>query len=196
MDLIADINRRLESLIRLGTIAEIDHATARVRVKSGGLRTAWIQWISLRAGQTRDWSPPTLDEQCVLFCPSGDPALGFALVGLYSNAHPAPSNNPDEHVRHYPDGAAISYNHASGALTVTGVKTAVIQASEHCKVDCPDAEFTGNLVVRKKLTVEGGAEFKGNVTHSGGSMTSNGIVVHTHYHLGVYPGGGVSGLPQ
>ena len=78
---------------------------------------------------------------------------------------------------------------------MSGVKTVTVQASQHCKIDCPDAEFTGNLVVRQKLTVEGGGALKGNFSHDGGSMTSNGIVAHTHKHSGVQSGGAVSGLP-
>lgn len=38
----AELARLLENLIRLGIVAEIDHGTPpRVRVKAGGLLTAW-----------------------------------------------------------------------------------------------------------------------------------------------------------
>ena len=36
----------------------------------------------------------------------------------------------------------------------------------------------------------------GNLTHSGGRLTSNGIVVHTHRHSGVQTGNGQTGVPQ
>ena len=36
----AEINRRLDNIIRFGTIAEVDYATARARVKSGQILTA------------------------------------------------------------------------------------------------------------------------------------------------------------
>lgn len=192
---VAELNRRLESLIRPGTIAAVDLAKARVRVKTGGLLTAWLPWFARRAGATLEWSPPTLNEQCLLLCPSGNTALGFVLVGVYCNDFPAPNSNGDEWELLFPDGAHILYNHVQSVLTVSGIKTATIQASSSCKVDCPDAEFTGNLIVRKKLIVEGGAELQKNVEHSGGNLTSNGIVVHTHKHGGVTPGGGMAGAP-
>lgn len=208
MDNFADINRRLESMIRFGTIADVDHAKARVRVKSGGLTTAWLPWLTPRAGATRDWDPPTSGEQCLLLSQSGDPATGVVLVGLFSEGHPAPSNSPDEHVRIYPDGACIRYNHADSVLEATGIKTALIQATEKCTVDCPNSEFTGDLLVRGTLTYLSGlnnagtgtgATISGPINHEGdlnntGSIVSNGTVLHTHTHLG--DSGGTTGAPQ
>lgn len=208
MDDIADLIRRLESLIRYGTIAEVQMDPPRVRVKSGGLNTIWRPWISLRAGDTTEWDPPTVGEQCVFFSPSGEPTTGFALVGLFSDAHPAPSNSPDEHVRAYPDGARIIYNHFTGALSATGIKTALVQAAEKCTVDCPESEFTGNVLVRGTLTYLGGLNNAGNgsgatisgpIDHDGdltntGSIISNGVVLDSHRHPG--DSGGTTGAPQ
>jgi phage baseplate assembly protein gpV len=36
----------------------------------------------------------------------------------------------------------------------------------------------------------------GNITHSSGSLTSNGVVVHTHKHSGVQTGGGQTQVPS
>lgn len=214
----ADISRRLESLIRLGTIAQVDHAKGRVRVKSGGLVSHWLPWLTLRAGTTREWDPPTVDEQCVLLSPSGEPTTGIVLLGLFSSANPAPSTSPDDHVRIYPDGARISYNHATGALAATGIQTALLQASTHVTVDCPHSTFTGDVTINGDLTVDGQTLLKslltylagmagsgggsgsttisGNLTHSGGSLSSNGITLHSHTHSGVQTGPGNTGGPQ
>ena len=56
---LVELLRLIHNLIRLGTIAEVDHARARVRVQSGELLTNWLPWIEARAGTTRDWDPPT-----------------------------------------------------------------------------------------------------------------------------------------
>lgn len=164
MDEIADLIRRLESLIRYGTIAEVQMAPPRVRVQSGKLNTAWRPWVSLRAGDTSEWDPPTVGEQCVFFSPSGEPSTGFALVGLFSDAHPAPSTSPDEHVRVYPDGARISYNHASGTLSATGIKSGLVQASSNVTVDCPSTICTGDVLVMGNLTVNGDTVLGGMAT--------------------------------
>lgn len=222
MDDIADLIRRLENMIRYGTISEVQMAPPRVRVQSGGLTSTWRPWFALRAGESIEWDPPTIGEQCVLFSPSGEPATGVVLVGLFSDDHPAPSSSPDEHVRAYPDGARITYNHATGALSATGIKTALIEASDKCTVDCPLTEFTGDVHILGKLTVDGEALIKalltymagmagqggagggktvirGAIEHEGdftntGSLSSNGIVLDTHTHAD--PQGGTVGGPQ
>lgn len=180
----ADLARRLESLIRTGTISAVQLKPLRVRVSSGGLSSNWLSCITLRAGTTQDWDPPTVNEQCVIFSPSGDPALGLVLVGLNSDSIPSPSDNPDECLRVYPDGARILYNHKTGALEVSGIKSALLQAAEKCVIDCPKVETTGDLLVKGKLTVEMGADLTGTVIQQGGNMSSNGIVLHTHKHPG------------
>ncbi|TCP13769.1 phage baseplate assembly protein V [Crenobacter luteus] len=214
MDQLADLIRRIESLIRYGTIAEVQMTPPRVRVQSGGLTSDWRPWFAPRAGTTIEWDPPTIGEQCMLFSPSGDPATAVVLVGLFSDAHPAPSSSPDEHLRTYPDGARILYNHATGALEATGIKTALVQAAEKCIVDCPESEFTGNVLVRGTLTYLGGlnnagmgtgATISGPIDHDGdyqhqgtfnntGSVVSNGVTLHTHSHPG--DSGGTTGAPQ
>lgn len=113
-----DLLRLIHNLIRLGTIAEVDHARARVRVKSGGLLTAWLPWVASRAGNTRDWSPPTLGEQVIVFSPGSDPAAGIVLSGIFSDAHPAPSSEPNIIGRWLPDGTHIKYDHAEHRLSI------------------------------------------------------------------------------
>lgn len=129
MDATAELSRRLESLIRSGTISAVDHGKALCRVHTGQLETDWLPWLESRTGETRSWNPPTVGEQVVLLCPSGDPASGFVLLGLYADAKPAPDSNPATHTVVFPDGARICYDHALGALSATGIKTALVDAS-------------------------------------------------------------------
>ncbi len=202
----SDLSRRIESLIRPGAIAEVDLARARVRVNSGGLTTDWLPWFAIRAGDTRDWNPPTVGEQCVVLAPSGDPATGFVLTGLFSGAHPAPSHSGDERLVEYPDGARITYNHATGALSASGVRTVFVEAADHVTIDCPDTACTGDMLIKGNLLVEGiitasgwrmgsngggGGEMVliGNITHRGrftntGSLSSNGVELSSHSHGG------------
>jgi phage baseplate assembly protein V len=122
MNALAELTRRLDNLIRPGTIAEVDHGDPAqqkpplCRVQTGNITTGWLKWFVSRAGSTRDWDPVTVGEQCVVFSPSGEPDQGFALVGLYSTANPAPSNSPNKHLRRYPDGAVVEYDHSTHHL--------------------------------------------------------------------------------
>lgn len=110
---IAALSRLIENLIRLGTIAEVDHGSlpdkrpARVRVQSGDLLTGWLPWAALRAGTTRDWDPPTVGEQVLFLSPSGQTTQGIAIAGLFSAPTPANGDRAALHRRTYPDGAVV-----------------------------------------------------------------------------------------
>lgn len=114
MNTLAEAFRLINNLIRIGTIAEVDHDRARARVKAGDNITGWQPWITLRAGTTLEWDPPTVGEQVVLISPAGDLAQAVIVTGLFRQN--APSTSADEHKRVYPDGSEITYDHAKKEL--------------------------------------------------------------------------------
>ncbi len=188
-----ELSRRLENLIRIGTVAAVDHPAARCRVATGGLLTHWLPWFAARAGATRAWDPPTVGEQVMVFSPSGEPAGGIVLTGIYADAAPTPSTSPDDHVIDYPDGARLSYNHVTGHLEARGIQTARIQAAVSVTLDTPMTHCTGELEVDGLLTYHNGMMgeagdyghaviITGDLLHEQGILRSNGIVLHTHDH--------------
>lgn len=199
---LVELARRLDNIIRIGTIHSVDLSAARVRVTIGKLTTEWLPWLAHRAGTTRQWSAPTVGEQVAVFSPSGDLAAGVVLTGMYSTENPAPSDADDEHVTVYPDGARIAYNHTTGALTATGIQTGTIEAQVKVTIDTPETHITGKLTVDDLLTYgnglagNGGANnnfITGDFTHITGDLSSNGVVLHTHTHPG--DSGGTTGAP-
>ncbi|QNM96389.1 phage baseplate assembly protein V [Chitinimonas koreensis] len=192
----AETNRRLESVLRDGTVFAVDHETARCRVKSGGLESEWLPWLAARAGTTTTWDPPTIGEQVLVFAASGEGATGLVLMGIYSDQIPPPDRSPHTHVRAYPDGARIAYDHQLSALTVTGIKTALVDASDSITatagksitaeagetvmvkagvsvtIDAPDTHVTGNLTVDKLLTYLGGMAGFGTPGSAGGNVAT------------------------
>lgn len=204
MDLV-ELSRRLENLIRFGTIHSVDHAARRCRVQSGELVTQWLPWIEQRAGETTTWNPPTVAEQCVVLSPSGEPGGGMVFYGTPSNLIDTPSHDPVKHVIRFPDGATFSYDHQASHLEITGIKTAEIVASEKVTFDTPLTHCTGRLTADDLLTYKNGLAgtggsnnntVTGNFTHTTGTLTSNGKALHTHTHGGVQTGGGSTGAPQ
>ncbi|RED07054.1 MULTISPECIES: phage baseplate assembly protein V [Pseudomonadaceae] len=113
---IAALSRLIENLIRLGTIAEVDHGSlqdkrpSRVRVQSSELLTGWLPWPALRAGTTRDLDPHTLGEQVLVLSPSGQTAQCISITGLFSALIPANGDRAYPHRRTYPDGAVVEYD--------------------------------------------------------------------------------------
>ena len=117
---ISELRRLLNNVIKLGTVAEVDHGTPpRVRVQIGKLKTEWLRWSAGRAGTTQEWDPVTIGEQVVVFSPGGILESGLVFPAIYSDQFPAPSSNPSEHLKKYPDGAVIKYDHETHALTAT-----------------------------------------------------------------------------
>lgn len=174
----ADLIRRLENLIRLGTVADVDPAKPRCRMKTGGLVTAWLPCFTLRAGEDRTWDPPSIGEQGIVFSPSGDPATGAVLVGLNSDAFPAPDDNPNRHRRTYRDGAVIEYDTESHTLRAT----------------LPDGGQV-DIVAPAGVTILGDVTVTGLVTVSE-DVVAAGISLVQHVHGGVLTGGATTEAPQ
>lgn len=200
----ADLTRRLENLIRLGTIAEVDPAAARCRVQTGGLLTGWLPWLTDRAGSDRDWDAPSAGEQCLVLSPSGDPATGMVLIGLYSAAHAAPDNNPSRHRRSYRDGAVIEYDTAThllratlpagGQAEITAPGGLHIIAAGGVRIDAASGvHIVGTITHEGDYAQTGSQTVTGNVTVSG-DVVAGGISLISHTHPG--DSGGTTGAPQ
>ena len=114
----SNLSRLLQNLIRLGTIAEVEGAKARVQL-GPKLTTEWLNWITQRAGSTCTWSAPTVGEQVVVLSPGGDLARGVSVPALFSKAFDALETSDAIHTTHYPDGAVVQYDHAAHSLTAT-----------------------------------------------------------------------------
>lgn len=199
MDLV-ELSRRLENLIRIGTIHSVDHAAVRCRVQSGHLLTQWLPWFTSRAGETTSWDPPTIGEQAMVFSPSGEAGGGIVLYGLNSDAIGPPSHSPENHVIRFPDGATFSYDHAAGHLDISGIRSATVEAAntllfkagDSVTFDTPLVRDTGKHTTEGLLTYRNGIAGRGgrhgnaiygDFIHYEGILSSNDIVLHQHGHV-------------
>jgi len=217
---IADILRLLQNLIRFGTVAQIQHGDSqqqpRVRVAVGNILTTWLPWSARRAGETSDWDPPTIGEQVVVLSPGGDMAAGAVFPAIYSDANVPPSNSPTEHVRRYPDGAVVSYDHGTHALNVVlpegGTAKLIAPAkvtvqSEEIELDATATTITGTCTVQGLLTYQSGmagktngsgaaASIQGTVRVTDGDVIADGVSLVHHLHGGIRRGDESSDAPQ
>ncbi len=198
-----ELARALRNMIRTGVIVETDLDAGRCRVQTGGIQTDWLQWLTQRAGRSRTWWAPSVGEQVMILAVGGELDTAFVLPAIFSDEHPAPSASADALHIAFPDGAVIEYEPQTGALTVSGIKTADVTASESITATVPvvlvkaDTRITldtPEVVCTNKLTtgtleVQKGGTMKGDITHSGGALTSNGVQVDDHGHGGVQRGG-------
>ena len=172
-----DPEQQVGEAIQYGVIASVDHANATCTVTLGDLTTGELPWVAQRAGGMRYWSPPSLDEQCVVLAPEGDLENGLVILGLYSDANPPPSNDPDVVEMDFPDGASISYNHAGHALAVT------LPEGGTATIDAP-----GGMTINGDVTVNGTVIATTDVLGGGKSLKG-------HKHGGVQAGGAQTGAP-
>ncbi len=202
-----ELARALRNMIRTGVIVEIDLNAGRCRVQTGGIQTDWLQWLTQRAGRSRTWWAPSVGEQVIILALGGELDTAFVLPAIFSDDYPAPSASADALHIAFPDGAVIEYEPDTGALTVSGIKTADITASEsitatvpmvlvradtRITLDTPEVVCTNKLITGS-IEVQKGGTMKGNIEHSGGNLSSNGKVLHTHKHPG--DSGGETGGP-
>ena len=210
MNTLANINelaRAIRNMVRTGFVVETDLNAGRCRVQTGGIITDWLQWLTQRAGRSRSWWAPSIGEQVLILAVGGELDTAFVLPGIFSDENPAPSASADVWHISFPDGAVFEYEPKTSALTVSGIKTADVTASESVSVtvpvvmgkassritlDSPEVVCTNKLITGS-LEVQNGGTMHGNIEHSGGALSSNGKVLHTHQHPG--DSGGTTGSP-
>lgn len=197
-----DLIRRLENLIRIGTVANVDYATARCVVDCTGIMTAPLPWITARAGTDRTYDAPTVGEQVLVFAPAGEMAQAVVLMGLYHDKSPAPANSGNIKTRHFEDGCTISYDThshtltailpaggtatltANGGVTINANASIIINAKGGATIN-GDTSINGNLSVSRGITGGtaggGGATIKGAVIATGDVMAGN-ISLQGHKH--------------
>lgn len=205
----AEFYRLLMNVVRVGTVSAVDLHTQRCRVHVSGLQTDWLRWTTQRAGTARTWWAPSVGEQVLVLAIGGELTTAFVVGSLYSAAHVAPSASAEAMHIAFPDGAVMEYEPQSGALAVTGIKTATVTASvsvhvtapaitctasQQITLDAPTVTCTNHLTTGS-LEIRQGGTMRGNITHTGGQLSSNGTVVDSHRHNGVRSGDGTSGGP-
>lgn len=175
-----ELERRLRNIVREGVVHDVSHAATppKCRVSIGDLESNWLPWLSVAAGRTRSWDPPTYGEKVVVLCPGGEPARGIVLHGLYTDDVIPPSHSPHTHTRRYPDGAELEYDHDAHALRVELPSGATVQIVSPGAVTVETAELTvqanritldaelttctGALLVEGALSFESGMSGKTN----------------------------------
>lgn len=196
-----DIPADIASLIRIGTVLEVDLAEARCVVRFGDpddpdpAQTGPIRWLTPRAGLTRVWSPPSVGEQVLLVCPDGQIGAAVAIAGIVQDAFPPLGSTTAEMIE-FADGAKITYDPEASELV------AVLPSGG--KVDITaDGGITlrGDVTIEGNLTTNGDAAITGDVTvdktvTASEDVVGGGISLKTHRHGQVQAGMAQSGPPS
>ncbi|MEN8638496.1 phage baseplate assembly protein V [Pseudomonas sichuanensis] len=190
-------DRMLAALVIPCRVVAVDLAAARVRVSDGdGWTSTWVRWHALAAGKARHWRVPSLDEQGVLVSPSGEPAQGTFVPGLYGNAGAAPDNRDHVEIWRFDDGGSLSYDwqasrydiqlpngNASirvGASTlqvsdagITLETSAITLDATSIALDAASITLTGNVAIDGPLLVSGDINGGGRIIDTAGNTANH-----------------------
>jgi phage baseplate assembly protein V len=155
-----DIQRRLANIIRIGKIAELDSANARVKVEIGNILTAWLPWLTTRAGEDRSWWAPEPGEQVILLSPGGELTQAVVLPAIYQQNYPAPADSENIHRVIYQDGTTVEHDRENKTTKTTWPDDTVI------KYDATNHKLTADIKGEAEIITTGdvSATVGGNVT--------------------------------
>ncbi|MGQ1209181.1 phage baseplate assembly protein V [Acinetobacter baumannii] len=204
----ADINRRLENLIRFGTIKTVNPSKPipLVTVDLDDIVTPEIRFFNARSGDDSNWDPPSLEEEVMVISPCGEIGpTSVVFYGLYNNEHPAPSDDLNHKIRVFADGCVIAYDisaHQLSAILPSGGK-AIVTADGGITVN-GDTTINGNLQINGSTAMTGnntvgGSQLVQGSSHSTGAFSTEAdvkagpIILKEHKHP--EDSGGTTGGP-
>ncbi|MBC3436063.1 phage baseplate assembly protein V [Pseudomonas sp. BW16M2] len=176
-------DRMLASLVIPCRVVAIDLAAAMVRVSDGsGWTSAWVRWHSQAAGKARHWRAPSLDEQGALISPSGEPAQGTFVPGLYGNAGPAPDNRDHVEVWRFDDGGSLVYDWQAKTYTIelpSGTVTVKVGASQAVLTDDAITAQSSSITAQgDTITLTGAVTINGTLKVTG-DINGGGRIIDT-----------------
>ena len=156
-DDIAELQRQVQNMVRIGTIEEIDYTTAKAKVRLDvKLLTTGLPWTTRRASNDVDWWAPEIGEQVVVLSPGGELSQGIIDQKLYQTAHPAPENLETVSSTTYSDGAKISYDRENSILTASLPAGATVSLIADGGIGFTgDLSVDGNITSTKDITATG-----------------------------------------
>lgn len=186
----AEHDRMIAGLIIPCRVVAVDLTAAMVRVSDGGDWTsAWVRWHSQGAGKARHWRAPSLGEQGVLFSPSGNPAQGTFVPGLYGNAGSQPDNRDHIEVWRFDDGGSLLYDWEAkryqitlpsgtveikvGATVATLTDDAITAVTTSANIQAATITLEGQVQINGPLTVTGDINGGGRIIDTAGNTANH-----------------------
>lgn len=87
---ISELMRRLERMVVVATVVELDAGAARAKVKWSDQATSeWLAVAQLGSNALQVWFPPEAGTQVVVISPGGDTTKGIIYPGPFAGPPPA-----------------------------------------------------------------------------------------------------------
>ncbi len=170
---VEDLRRRQANQMREGRITGVDYERGVATVEMDGLPSKEIPWVQ-RAGDVKDWDPPSVGERVTVMSPTGDPGQGLITPGGWSNDHPAPHNKGGDR-----------YVKTTGTIHLDADTSVMVLAAERVDIRAKTVRLEAETV-----------EIEGKVSITGDRLEHNGRNVgDDHQHTNVKPGPSMTGPP-
>ena len=215
-------SQALPDLFKVGEVSSVDTAKCTARVvfdDEDSINSYDLPIMQRNTFGNADFSVPDVGEDvlCMFLGPGQED--GFIIGSFYAGEVTPPENSQDKRTVVFKDGTRFSYDRATHVLTATIEGTEIvfdrqngsitvpqgltinctnqtINASSKTTINSPLTEFTGDVIVRGKITGQGGMAISGG----GGGATAtvqgsidvtedvkaNGISLVGHTHTGVH----------
>ena len=186
----AQHDRMLSDQVIKGYVVAVDLVAGKLRMSDGSdWVSAWVRWHSLAAGKARHWRSPSLGEQGSLISPSGDPAQGTFVPGLYGDAGPQPDNRDHVEVWRFDDGGSLVYDWEANSYTIklpTGsvsievgsTKAVMTDDAISAKTTTLTAEAQAATIKASSITLEGHVQINGPLRVTG-DINGGGKIIDT-----------------
>jgi phage baseplate assembly protein V len=172
---IGELERRLSNTIRPGKVLEADYAKARLRVTMGDNTSAWLPWLTSRAGEDRTWHAPEVGEQVIVIAPGGELSAGYVMPGgVYKNDYPANADKAEISRTTYKDGAILEYdreNHTHLLQLPEG--SATVKVGDNAQTEITPSKITAKVgsdakteITSDKILAQIGSDAKSEITAS------------------------------
>ncbi|WP_336286652.1 phage baseplate assembly protein V [Cronobacter dublinensis] len=189
---LAEMWRRLNNLIRRGTVHSVQLRPPRVRVSFGTdpvnnteHLSAWLPWYTRADAGMQEWSVPAVGCPATVLSEGGDIRNGVVLVGMITDDQTPAGDSAEVYATRYGNGASVAVDTAGNAMAIS------LPAGGTVSVDCP-----GGATLKGDLKVEGNINATGEVADKTGTLQAVRETFNQHDHKENGDGGGTTNPPN
>lgn len=189
---LAEMWRRLNNLIRRGTVHSVQLSPPRVRVSFGTdpvnhteHLSAWLPWYTRADAGMQEWSVPAVGCPATVLSEGGDIRNGVVLVGMITDDQTPAGDSGEVYATRYGNGASVTVDTAGNAMAIS------LPAGGTVSVDCQ-----GGAVLKGDLKVEGNINATGEVADKTGTLQAVRETFNLHDHKENGDGGGTTNPPN
>lgn len=188
---LAEMWRRMNNMIRRGTVHSVQLAPPRVRILFGTDPvnntehvSAWLPWYTRADAGVQEWSVPAVGCPATVLSEGGDLRNGVALIGMITDDQSPASASGDVYVTRYGNGAYVAFDIQSNTMSLS------LPTGGQISVTCP-----GSVVIKGNVKIQG-ALIATTVSDENGTMQQIRNVHNEHDHQENGDGGGTTNPPN